>query len=158
MNISDLQCDASCGGGVQRRSVSCRNSNWTRPSSICFDPARPLERRSCNENECDGSVVRAEPESLLRERLPLPLEAPDNDSVVLDPSSWDANYKPRTRLTTTTTTTTVRPSIIQIRPTTSQSLIEPNEEPDGKIVVRTFHPLWDLRASDAIRPKHLPHL
>ncbi|ODM98420.1 Thrombospondin type-1 domain-containing protein 4 [Orchesella cincta] len=46
------ECSAFCGTGIQKRSVSCRASNWTLPSSLCSDKERPVERRSCNEHKC----------------------------------------------------------------------------------------------------------
>ncbi|ODN02530.1 Thrombospondin type-1 domain-containing protein 4 [Orchesella cincta] len=51
------ECSALCGGGIQKRSVSCRASNWTLSSSLCSDKERPNERRSCNEQKCTLTPV-----------------------------------------------------------------------------------------------------
>lgn len=51
------ECSALCGGGLQKRSVSCRASNYTLPSSLCFDKDRPVERQSCNEQRCTLQAV-----------------------------------------------------------------------------------------------------
>ena len=49
-----------CGGGVQKRSVSCRATNWTHhTSSYCADVDRPIDKRSCNEQKCTLSISKA---------------------------------------------------------------------------------------------------
>ncbi|XP_021036197.1 A disintegrin and metalloproteinase with thrombospondin motifs 16 [Mus caroli] len=44
------QCTASCGGGVQRRTVQCLL--WGQPASDCFLPEKPETSSACNTHFC----------------------------------------------------------------------------------------------------------
>lgn len=54
------ECSLECGGGSQKRSVSCR-INGSRASTLCEDKQRPLERKVCNEQKCSVAGVTAKP-------------------------------------------------------------------------------------------------
>ncbi|CAG7825600.1 unnamed protein product, partial [Allacma fusca] len=64
------ECSAPCGGGSQRRSVSCRASNWTLPSSACLDDDRPLDRRSCNEHKCTSIGSNTDQSGMVKDTPP----------------------------------------------------------------------------------------
>ncbi|OXA61246.1 thrombospondin type-1 domain-containing protein 4 isoform X2 [Folsomia candida] len=72
-NTEWSECSVPCGGGTQKRSVSCRAGNWTKPSSFCADINRPLDKRYCNEHKCSkitdpsGMVKDTSPNTLIVE-------------------------------------------------------------------------------------------
>ena len=47
-----LQCSRSCGGGVQRRTVDCRNTIAQTAAVSCPRCVQPQSSRPCNEHEC----------------------------------------------------------------------------------------------------------
>lgn len=53
-----LQCTASCGGGVQRRTVQCLLGG--QPASDCFLHQKPETSLACNTHFCPISEKRGE--------------------------------------------------------------------------------------------------
>lgn len=70
-----MQCSVLCGGGTQKRSVSCRAGNWTRPSTYCADTDRPIDKRYCNEHKCSKVT---DPSGMVKDTSP----ASDSSNVI----------------------------------------------------------------------------